>query len=139
MVAWGWPQPHEAGELWEHRMTWEKIKAAFAIDWEKAKADMKKALKGLVLLACAWVVIAYLGSYGASYQGWLAFIETVDVKNVTVMPKPHDCEWDTPPLGNKHCHYDDHRFRLNPAGNPALLGNTGPNDKIVVSWEKVNE
>jgi len=31
-----------------------------------------------------------------------------DVKSAQVMieKKPHSCEWDTSPLGNKHCHYE---------------------------------
>ena len=30
---------------------------------------------------------------------------SVDSERVTVEHKPHDCDWSSAPLGNKHCHY----------------------------------
>jgi hypothetical protein len=63
----------------------------------------------------------------------------VDTNQVVIEPKPHDCEWDTAPLGSKHCHYDRHEMRFDAKGNPAQSWNEGPNDKIIVMWEKVSE
>ena len=34
-----------------------------------------------------------------------AFQYSVDSERVTVARKPHDCDWSSTPLGNKHCHY----------------------------------
>ena len=104
-----------------------------------SQTELKKTLARAFVVLCILGVIYFLSTYGVSYRGWIAFINTVDIENVNIEPKPHDCEWDTAPLGSKHCHYDSHEMRFNPAGNPALTGNTGPHDKIVVVWEKVNE
>jgi hypothetical protein len=45
--------------------------------------------------------------------GWLFYPQlqysleySVDLDNVTVMPKPHSCDWDYAPMGKKGCHYE---------------------------------
>jgi hypothetical protein len=30
----------------------------------------------------------------------------VDTSKIVIEKQPHNCEWDSAPLGNKHCHYD---------------------------------
>lgn len=32
--------------------------------------------------------------------------EHIGIDNVVIIPKPHDCEFLTAPLGSKHCHYE---------------------------------
>jgi hypothetical protein len=107
--------------------------------WEKTKSDLKKTLAWALAVLCVIGVISYLATYGVSYRGWVAFTDSVNIENVTVAPKPHDCEWDSAPLGSKHCHYDSHEMRFDAKGNPGQPGNEGPNDKVVVVWEKVSE
>ena len=31
----------------------------------------------------------------------------LDPDQITINRKPHDCEWDSAPIGNKHCRYDE--------------------------------
>jgi len=51
-------------------------------------------------------------------------------KNVFIEPRPHDCEWDKAPIGNKYCHFDK-----------IVQTNTNQNGKkeVYVNWRKVNE
>jgi hypothetical protein len=54
----------------------------------------------------------------------------VNLENVTVLPTPHDCDYDKAPLGNKECHY---------AAVPEV--SVAPNGvrQVVIYQEKVQE
>lgn len=40
----------------------------------------------------------------------------VDLGNITIESKPHDCDWDSAPLGSKHCHYEMIDVAMNAKG-----------------------
>lgn len=106
---------------------------------EKTKSDLMMILGRGLAAGFVLAGVLFYGTYGFLYRGWVAFTNGVLLRNVTVTSKPHDCEWDTAPLGSKHCHYDSHEMRFDVNGNPAQAGNNGSTDKIVVVWEKVSE
>jgi hypothetical protein len=84
-------------------------------------------------------VIAF-GVYAAN-QNWftpekdrLAEQYGVTQDKVIIEPKPHGCEFDDAPLGNKHCHYEK--------TVDAVKACPEPNCRVAsvyVSWRKVEE
>ena len=103
--------------------------------WAKVKSDLKKIVVGVTVGLCLIFVVSFLAVYGVSYRGWVAFTNNVAVENVYVEPKPHDCEWDSAPLGSKHCHYESHVVQTAGVGNHI----DDSKIKIAVEWEKVTE
>jgi hypothetical protein len=53
---------------------------------------------------------------------------------VVIEPKPHGCDFDDAPLGNKHCHYEKQVDVGRACGTPSCKV-TG----VYVSWRKVEE
>jgi hypothetical protein len=65
-----------------------------------------------------------------SKTGYTMKYDLTDEK-VIIDRKPHDCEWETAPLGAKHCHYDK-----------AVQTETDQHRKVTavyVSWQKVQD
>ena len=48
-----------------------------------------------------------LTQYGA-VRCWYSLQYSISPNTVTIAPKPHDCDYDWSPLGNKGCHYSKH-------------------------------
>ena len=65
-------------------------------------------LSGLVLVALAAGGIYYF--YFMPDKDFLSSKYNVPVERVSAPPKPHGCDFDDAPLGNKHCHYDKHVY-----------------------------
>lgn len=77
-----------------------------------------KWLLGIAVLAVvAWWLLPndWRIKYAAEY--------TLDTDQVTIDRKPHDCEWDSAPIGNKHCHYAELVTVLNSEGK--VIDGTG--------------
>lgn len=51
------------------------------------------------------VVIVILIWQPKWFQKWWTGVQE-GTQNIVMLPKPHDCEFSTAPLGEKHCHYD---------------------------------
>jgi hypothetical protein len=64
---------------------------------------------------------------------WYALTNKVPVGQVEIEKKPHDCEFDTAPIGSKNCHYDSKIL--------VLEGTESPDRKrsVFVSYEKVDD
>lgn len=96
----------------------------------------QKQSTGSSVLGCAFLLFI-VGSmvYGAfSSFGWHLMpddwkwryalqYELSDTDKVTMEKKPHNCEWGSAPIGDKHCHYDPFVRALN-IGNE-VVGGTG--------------
>jgi hypothetical protein len=71
----------------------------------------------------------------------------LDVEQINIERKPYNCEWDSSPIGSKHCHYDAVVTVLNQHGNaiegPSLDKKNPPSDqdaaKVYVEWNRVEE
>ena len=59
----------------------------------------------------------------------------ISKQNVVVEPKPHGCDFDDAPLGNKHCHYEKAvDVQRAPCG-----GSDCKVTEVYVSWRRVEE
>jgi hypothetical protein len=69
----------------------------------------------------ALVVVAAIG-FGVYYfifmpdKDYLSSKYNVSAERVNAAPKPHGCDFDDAPLGNKHCHYDKHVYVFDQKG-----------------------
>jgi hypothetical protein len=90
-------------------------------------------------LAAWWVLPNdWRVKYAAEYQ--------FDYDQILIDRKPHNCEWATAPLGDKHCHYEKVVTVFN-RKNEVIEGpaptNPAPEDqkpvKVFVAWERVED
>jgi len=65
---------------------------------------------GVVAFGAAVVYEVHAPSIGAlfSKEGWYAIEYGVHYDQIHLDKRPHDCEYDASPLGNKYCHYEKH-------------------------------
>jgi hypothetical protein len=71
----------------------------------------------------------------------------IDSHQVVIDHKPYDCDWDSAPLGSKHCHYAAIVTVYNPYGHviegPGLDRANPPSDqspsKVHVEWQRIEE
>jgi len=66
-------------------------------------------------------------------RSWYAFSNKVPVEQVEIEKQPHDCEFDTAPLGSKHCHYDANNAILQAAES------TDGKKHVLVTYVKVED
>src|SRR5262249_43612970 len=66
------------------------------------------AMWGSLILAPTYKLGYFLkySFYGFYGHGASASGNAATWDQVFISPRPHDCEWETAPLGFKHCHYD---------------------------------
>jgi hypothetical protein len=62
----------------------------------------------------------------------------VSTDQVVIERKPHNCEWGSAPLGDKHCHYKALVMPLDPRGEVITAPGQTPT-KVHVDWERVDE
>lgn len=103
--------------------------------WEKAKADFKMIAGWVLVMLPILLVSGYVINFGISYAGWVAFTHNVALENVYVPPEPHDCDWDTAPLGSKHCHYKSEVMQTYGQGNHV----DDSKIKFAVDWQKIED
>jgi len=103
-----------------------------------------RLLYGLVGLAILLVVVWWFLpndwsiKYAAQYM--------IDTAQVTVEHKPHNCDWDSAPIGSKHCRYEAVVTVYNKHGEVIEWGNRtdpAPIDqdaaKVHVGWQRVED
>jgi len=104
----------------------------------KAADGVAKAVRGLMKIAAFWAVVAAIGYVlyliFASDQTKLSNQYDVPQDHVFVQPKPHGCDFDDAPLGNKHCHYEKHVDVERACPGPDCRVTS-----VYVSWSKVDE
>lgn len=121
-----------------------------------ASSTLKAIAVIAVLAVAAWWLMPdnWRSKYAVRYQ--------VEPDQVFIDQKPHNCDWLSAPLGDKHCHYDSVVMVYNPDGK--VIDGTGvqvnaggsmlsydggktwqqlPPDqhtaKVIVAWERVEE
>jgi len=115
------------GQVWGLPEKWAKLKAAFK--------TLLFALVGLtILLLVLWWFLPddWPIKYAAEY--------IISTDQVMIERKPHNCDWDSAPLGNKHCHYKSIVTLYDSVG--VVIRNDNVNvtpTKIHVEWERVEE
>ena len=104
----------------------------------KVADGVAKAVTFLMKIAAFWAVVAVIGYVlyliFASDQTKLSNEYNVPQDHVLAQPKPHGCDFDDAPLGNKHCRYEKHVDveRVCPRPDCRVTG-------VYVSWSKVDE
>jgi len=78
---------------------------------------------GLTVLGLVvWVFLPAKTKYALEYE--------TDSSNVIIEAKPHNCDWETAPLGAKNCHYEkDVIVRKDAAGK----------NNVYVSWDRMQD
>jgi hypothetical protein len=114
---------------------------SFLRDLKNVVSSVLKWLFGLAILAfVAWRLLPddWRVKYTAEYM--------LNDNQVVIERKPHNCDWDSAPLGNKHCHYEkvvtvynqDGKIIEGPA--PTL---PAPSDqkpaKVYVQWQRIDD
>jgi hypothetical protein len=101
----------------------------------KSKRSTKSAadtFRGLLFLAAIGLCGAWVWSV-ASPMTWDQFRYSIeyetDQSNVYVEPKPHDCDFNKAPLGDKECHFE----------KVVTTGTANGKISVYVTWEKVQE
>lgn len=87
----------------------------------------------------AWGVMPNSIRYPLLYS----FLTPAEFHNIQVDPKPHDCDWDYAPIGNKGCHYETNIA----CAKDAPLGKIGVEPEkcsteakyVYVLWRKVQD
>jgi len=81
------------------------------------------------------VLICYVAYYSVTFlffpREYYATKYAVGIAKVTIMDKPHDCEFDAVPYGKKYCHYE----KLVETEKDA----TGKVTEVYITWQKVQE
>ncbi len=103
---------------------------------------MNKDFKNAFVVVCMILVLTavlfvFIGSYITAVfpqSPWAYAIQyNTEAEYVVIDPKPHDCEFDKAPIGNKYCHFDKIVTTKN--------GDESVNHKslVMVTWSKVSE
>lgn len=105
---------------------------------ERVLDDIKMVFVAIVKIAMFWVGVIGIGYLiywvFQSEQSKLADKYNIPEKQVFVQPKPHGCDFNDAPLGNKHCHYEKSVDVIRACDRPDCKVTT-----VYVSWRKVEE
>lgn len=120
-----------------HKSTVEWTRAVFVNKIAEIAKGFAETIKGLGVLllvgGCIATVVALFWSF-FSPESWYQFRYSqeynTDSSKVHVEPKPHDCDFDKAPFGNKECHFDK-----------IVTVDKDANGKVsvYVGWQKVAE
>jgi hypothetical protein len=118
---------------------------------------LRTGFVGLWVMAALWAVSGYVMVWLAPESTWAyewrySLDDEFNGVEVTVNPRPHDCEFWTAPLGKKHCHYEKQvwttRVRRATTGQRLMSLDEGrtwvPHDGrsrplVFVSWQRVQD
>ena len=121
---------------------WRKVREGLVAVWLKVRkvvlpvgrAVLATAQAAVWIGAAVWIVAAQWAYLSLDpIKSWYALLNRVPVDRVEIQKKPHDCEFETSPLGSKHCHYDAKPFVLQGADT------SDGQRSLLVSYEKVED
>jgi hypothetical protein len=102
------------------------------------KEEWKQVLR-LIGWAVVVIIVIIVGIVAFEYwrlgdKGRFALQYHISPDVVVVEPRPHGCDFDDPPLGNKHCHFEKEVDveRVCPEASCQVTG-------VYVTWYKVND
>lgn len=91
-----------------------------------------RAVGYLVLVGLGILALYFVVDWLTPEKEKLAEQYKISPDKVIVEPKPHGCDFDDAPLGNKHCHYEEEI-------TPMRACDTCSVTNVYVSWRKVAE
>jgi hypothetical protein len=92
---------------------------------------IKKAVLWILCLGVLWTAFLYVFRPQAYYGVLYGILYGTSENNVIYVAKPHDCDFDKAPQGNKECHFE-RRISVIPAWASDPV-------RVTVTWEKVQE
>lgn len=87
---------------------WAFLRTGITALWHRVGKQVLTALRVLFWLGISAFVLIALWPYLSldPVRSYYALRHDVPVERVEMVKKPHDCEFTTAPIGEKHCHYD---------------------------------
>jgi hypothetical protein len=123
----------------------------FWAHWKMTDDKISSALGYLFLAVVAWLI--FFGGWHSKLRYSLEY--GVHYDQVRTGQKPHDCDWETAPLGKKNCHYEAEvmtliRTSVGREGQPIVsyddgktwvLNNMSPpaEPSVMMFWNKVQD
>jgi hypothetical protein len=117
------------GEVWKLSEKWERLEMGF-------KSLLFVLVGVTILLFVFWWLLPDDWRLKYAAERW-ADADWIDTDQVNIERKPHNCEWSSAPLGDKHCYYKAVAIRYNSHGEVITDGET--TSKVLVGWERVEE
>lgn len=112
-----------------------KYAGRMAVYGESTKTAILKSVTGIlkfVGFASALLFILYwLGVWLTPEKQRLAEKYQISQDAVSIAPKPHGCDFEDAPLGNKHCHYERKEDPVRNEQQKVIA--------VYVTWDKVEE
>jgi hypothetical protein len=113
-------------------------KTRIAIGWKRVEDTVIRTVKAIFWTGLVLLMLTQFGPYvplALSHPSiaWRAFQRNIPPDRVTLAKRPHDCDFDTAPLGNKNCHYDTKIITL----SSAETADAKPG--LFVEYEKVDD
>lgn len=115
-------------------ITFKDIADAIRSGLKEVRDGIGRLIVGLLPYAAIGVVglfLWYLVSPTTWLTTWYASEYNVDSSHVFVEAKPHDCDFQRAPLGNKECHFE--------RSVTTDKDNNGKVTNVYMNWEKVDE
>jgi hypothetical protein len=114
---------------------WVLSKLGVVSLWRRSRKQLAAAAKVVLWISVIVWILSGLWPYLSldPVKSWYALNSLVPVARVEVEKRPHDCEFLTAPLGEKHCHYNAKAFVLSGADTP------DGRKSLVVGYERVND
>jgi hypothetical protein len=124
----GWVCETESTETTNRQNLRKQGQQPVSGDWEKRV--FSKLFGWAIVISAILVVIYWL----TPEQEKLANEYHISKQNVVVEPKPHGCDFDDAPLGNKHCHFEKNVDVERACSLPDCRVTA-----VYVSWHKVGD
>lgn len=125
----------------DYKATYRQITAKIREGWKKVLQVFKYAGACIILLYVLLCVLWWLlpddseTKYALGY--WIE-ADRFGTDQVVIERKPHNCEWSSAPLGDKHCHYKAIVTPLDQNGKVITAAGQTPTT-VHVGWERVDE
>jgi len=89
-------------------LRWMLRESGVLVVWLKVRKDVLAIGKVMLWTGIVGLILAALWPYMSldPVKSWYALTHAVPVERVGIAKKPHDCEFNTAPMGSKNCHYD---------------------------------
>jgi hypothetical protein len=119
---------------------------------DRIDGPLAAVLRESMRIVLVWIPLAF-GAASIPYVGYVGLKSfgpdsikyrlqyDVDSDHVYISDKPHDCEWDTAPMGNKLCHYEKSVSVIREDLKPWELyaGKKAKVNSVFVTWNKVKD
>ncbi len=115
-----------------------KLKPKPEAKFQRVVKGIKHAVQSLIVVTALGLALIVAGLLISEIfkpeKEKLAEQYNISPEHVTIEPKPHGCDFNDAPLGEKHCHFRENVFTIRECDNPTCRVR-----EVVASWKKVSE